>query len=298
MKIAVAGSSGLVGTKLLSSLRTQGDEVVALVRRHPGESEIFWDPAKAKIAADALEGFDAVINLAGDNIGEGRWTASKKNRILLSRTNSTLLLAEHLAQLEEKPKVWVNASAIGYYGNRGTEELTESSSPGKGFLADVCQQWEAATQPAIDAGIRVVKLRIGVVLSKDGGGLAKMLFPFKMGGGGIVGSGKQFWSWVSLTDVVSMIRHCVVTESLEGPVNGTSPNPSTNLEFTKTLGRVLGRPTIVPMPGFLAKLLLGEMVEDLLLSSTRVLPTKLVETGFDFQHTELDAAIRAELGLT
>ncbi|MFK7819054.1 MAG: TIGR01777 family oxidoreductase, partial [Planctomycetaceae bacterium] len=241
--------------------------------------------------ADLLEGVDAVVHLAGESIATGRWSDQKKHRIKHSRIAGTRTLCEALAAMERKPEVLVCASATGFYGDRGDELLTEDSAPGEGFLVDVCQGWEEATAAASNAGIRVVNIRIGVVLDKQGGALAAMLMPFKMGVGGKIGSGKQYWSWITLTDLVRAIDHCICTESLNGPVNAVSPNPSTNTEFTKAMGKALGRPTIFPLPGFMAKLVLGQMAEDLLLASARVVPNRLRESGFEFKYSDLNAAL-------
>jgi uncharacterized protein (TIGR01777 family) len=296
MNVIVTGASGLVGQALVPLLTTGGHAVTKLVRKSPGAGEAQWDPEQQEIDTTALAAADAVVHLAGDNIAEGRWTKAKKQRILDSRVNGTRLIAESLARLERGPRTLVCASAIGYYGDRGDEWLDEQSTPGTGFLADVCQAWEAAAQPARDAGVRVVHLRFGVILSPRGGALAKMLFPFKTGGGGKVGSGKQYWSWVALDDVIGAINHALLTPALEGPVNVVAPEPVTNLEFTKTLGKVLRRPTIIPLPAFAARLLLGEVADELLLASQRVRATRLEQTAYDFRHRELEGALRSLLG--
>ncbi|MEM7311773.1 MAG: TIGR01777 family oxidoreductase [Planctomycetota bacterium] len=297
MKVVIAGSTGLVGTALVAKLQEAGHDVIRLVRRPAkGPGEIQWDPANSKLDAGALDGVDGVVHLGGDNIAEGRWTDAKKKRIRESRVMSTTLLAETLASMENKPKFFVCASAIGYYGRRGDEVLTESSAPGTGFLPEVCQAWEASTKAASDAGVRVVNVRIGVVLARNGGALAKMLTPFKLGLGGVVGSGRQYWSAVPLTELVNIIKFCCDNEGISGPVNAVTPNAENNKVFTKTLGRVLGRPTIFPLPGFVAKILLGEMADDLLLGSTRVEPAKLKESGYEFIYSDLESALRAELG--
>lgn len=297
MRILLTGATGLVGSALGPLLTTSGHEVVRLVRGTVKEAnEILWDPARRELATAQLEGLDAVVHLAGENIAGARWTAAVKERIRTSRVEGTRLLCETLAKLKQPPKVLVCASATGYYGDRGSEELTETSRQGSGFLPEVCQAWEAACEPARQAGIRVVNLRIGVILSAQGGALQKMLLPFKLGGGGIVGSGKQYWSWIALDDVIGAIQHAIITDSLAGPVNATAPEPSTNYEFTKTLGRVLHRPTLIPMPGFAAQLLLGEMAKDLLLSSTRVQPKKLLDHGYQFRFPTLEPALQHLLG--
>lgn len=295
MKFAITGSSGLVGQQLVPFLTTGGHEVTRITRR-ASEDSVVWDPSGDSFDATPLEGLQGVVHLAGENIAEGRWNDAKKKRILESRSHGTRVLCEGLAKMERPPEVLVSASAIGIYGDRGDELLDEESATGSGFLADVCQAWEEATQPARDAGIRVVNLRIGVVLSPQGGALGKMLFPFKMGGGGVLGSGKQYMSWIAIDDLIGAIHHALMTETLRGPVNAVSPNPVTNREFTKTLGQVLRRPTIVPMPGFAARLAFGEMAQELLLSGARVQPKRLQETGFEYRLPNLEDALRHLLG--
>ena len=250
-----------------------------------------WDPARGSIDAGKLEGVEGVVHLAGEAISE-RWTAEKKARIRDSRVKGTRLLCDTLAQLPTPPKVLVCASAIGYYGDRGAEVLTEESASGVGFLAEVCRAWEGATEPARQKGIRVVNLRFGVVLSTAGGALAKMLPPFRMGMGGILGSGKQYISWITLDDAIGAIRHALLTEPLQGPANAVAPQPVTNEEFTKTLGKVLGRPTLVPLPAFAARLMFGEMANELLLASARVQPAKLRATEYTFRYPDLEAGLR------
>jgi uncharacterized protein (TIGR01777 family) len=292
MKVLVSGSSGLIGSAVLENLIAGGHSVIRLVRRAPGQNEVHWDPDAGTIATALLEGLDAVVHLAGENIAQGRWTQQKKERIRDSRVKGTQILCQALARLAQPPKVLVAASAIGYYGERGDEVLTEESPPGSGFLADVCRQWEAASSPAAQSGIRVVNLRIGIVLSEKGGALAKMLLPFRLGVGGRVGSGKQYMSWIALDDVVGAINHAIANDSLSGPVNAVAPNPVTNYEFTKALGKVLERPTPFPMPAFAARLALGEMADELLLASTRVAPRRLLATGYKFLFPELEGALR------
>jgi uncharacterized protein (TIGR01777 family) len=294
MIIAVTGSTGMVGSALVTALEGRGHLVRRLVRHEVGDGdhEIHWNPDAGKIDAAELNGIDGVVHLAGENIAGGRWNADFKRRILESRTKGTRLLSETLAGLEMKPSVLVSASAIGYYGNRYDEEVDELAPSGNGFLAEVCREWEAATEPAHDAGIRVVKLRIGPVLSRQGGALAKMLTPFKLGLGGVVGSGKQYFSWIVLDDLVSAIVFALENDALVGPVNAVAPHSVTNREFTKTLGRVLGRPTIFPMPAFAARLAFGEMADEMLLGGARVAPHELTAASFKFAYPELAPALR------
>jgi hypothetical protein len=290
MKIAITGSTGLVGSALVSFLTGAGHEVLRMKR--PGH----WNPEQGTVDLVALDAKDAVVHLAGENIASGRWTASKKARIRESRVKGTRLIAESLAALAQPPGVMVCASAIGFYGNRGNELLTEESGPGQGFLSDVCRQWEAATNPATRRGIRVVHLRTALVLSRKGGPLGKMILPFKLGIGGKIGSGKQYWSWISLDDMCAAILHCIQSVALHGPVNIVSPSPVTNLEFTRALGRVLSRPTVFPLPAFAARLALGEMADALLLASARVEPSKLHSSRFMFRDREIEATLRNLLG--
>lgn len=294
MKILVSGSSGLVGSALVPFLTADGHRVIRLVRARPepGKAEVYWDPAAGRIDAAAIEGLDAVVHLSGESIASGRWTAEKKARIRDSRIKVTRLLSESLAGLAKPPKVYVCASAVGYYGNRGAELLKETSPPGTDFLAEVCRAWEASTEPAHGKGIRVVNLRTGVVLSAAGGALAKMLPPFRMGVGGKIGDGKQYMSWIEMEDLVGIISYALKSDALAGLVNAVTPNPVTNAEFTRTLGRVLRRPTIFPMPAFAARLAFGEMADALLLASQRVEPAKLLKAGYAFRYPELDSALR------
>jgi hypothetical protein len=294
--VALSGSTGLVGRALTPLLTSNGMMVRPLVRKKSSDaSAILMDVASQKIEAEKLEGVDAVVHLAGENIGE-RWSAAKKKAIRESRVLGTRLLCETLAKLSRKPSVLVCASATGFYGERGDEVLTENCAPGGGFLADVCKEWEAATQAAEAAGIRVVRVRLGIVLAPGGGALAKMLLPFKLGVGGVLGSGNQFWSWIELDDVIGAIRHALLTPSISGAVNLTAPTPATNREFTKALGRVLSRPTILPAPAFALKMMLGEMAKELLLTSTRAVPDVLQKTGYVFRYPELDGALRHAVG--
>lgn len=292
MKILVTGSTGLVGSELISLLLKGGNTVTRLTRSKSGfeEDVAYWDPEGGEIDSPRLEGHDAVVHLAGENIA-GRWTAEKKRKIEESRVKGTGLLSDALSSLDSKPAVIVAASAIGYYGDRGDEILTEESGAGEGFLAQVSVKWENALKPATDAGIRVVNVRIGVVLSSEGGALEKMLLPFKLGVGGKIGSGEQYWSWIALDDVVGAINHCIINENLTGPVNLTAPEPVTNKEFTDALGEVLGRPTLIPLPSFAARGLMGEMADELLLSSARVKPVKLLESGYEFKYPALRSAL-------
>ena len=298
MNILVTGSSGLIGSALVRFLTAHGHAVTRLVRGTPraSEPEFHWDPTSGRIDSRALDGVDAVVHLAGENIAAGRWTADRKTQIRESRVKGTRLLAETLAWLASPPRVLVCASAMGYYGNRGNEVLGEDSPPGTGFLAELCQAWEAASEPAERAGIRVVKLRVGIVLSSQGGALARMLLPFRLGLGGRIGGGRQYMSWIALDDLVAVVLHALTTNSLAGPVNAVTPNPVTNQEFTRMLGRVLGRPTILPVPAFAARLALGEMANELLLSSARLEPARLLASGYTFRYPELEGALRQVLG--
>jgi uncharacterized protein len=294
MKILISGATGLVGSALAPFLTTGGHQVVRLGRGPSGKDDIHWDPSRNVIDAAKLEGFDAVVHLAGENIAARRWNAEQKARIRDSRVQGTRLLAETLGKLQRPPRALIAASAIGFYGDRGDEVLNESSAAGTGFLADVCRDWEAATASA--AGIRVVNLRFGVILSPKGGALAQMLTPFRMGVGGRIGSGKQWMSWIALDDVIGAIHHALATESLRGPVNAVAPQAVTNREFTKTLGQVLHRPTFLPMPAFAARLALGEMADELLLASARVEPKTLLESNYRFVYGNLEDALRHLLG--
>jgi len=301
MKVLVSGASGLVGSALLPFLSAGGHSVARLVRTRPPanqEGQVFWAPDSGSIDQAGLEGLDAVVHLAGENIASGRWTPELKRRILDSRVNGTRLLSEALAKCAQPPKVLVSASAIGYYGNRGDEVLTEESALGTGFLAEVCRDWEAAVEPATQKGIRTVLLRIGVVLSSTGGALKRMLLPFKLGLGGVVGDGKQYMSCIGLDDAIGAIHHTIVTDSLSGPVNVVSPQAVTNREYTQALGKVLGRPTIFPMPAFAARLAFGEMADELLLSSARVEARKLLESGYTFRSPTLESILRHGLGMS
>jgi uncharacterized protein (TIGR01777 family) len=292
MKILIGGSHGLVGTALIKALEVDGHEIFRLVRCAPhSDAEIEWSPDRYSIALARLEGFEAVVNLAGESIAEGRWTDEKKRRIRESRVKGTKLLGDALANLTNRPKTFICASAIGIYGNRGDEILTEGSAPGNDFLAEVCVEWEKATALASEKGIRVVNTRFGVILDAHGGALAKMLPPFRMGIGGKIGSGKQWMSWIALDDVVGALKFALANETLRDPVNFVAPNPVTNSEFTKTLGKVLSRPTLLPIPAFGVRLVFGEMADALLLSSQRVAPERLKATGYQFQYSQLHEAL-------
>lgn len=297
MRILLTGSSGLIGRALLSYLASDGHIVVCLTRLKANAMgrHITWDPENGSIDPDDLENFDAVVHLAGEPI-LGRWTKAKKARILESRVRGTLLLSDSLAHLHSRPMVLVSASAVGYYGDRGDQALDEDSNAGSLYLSEVAKAWEAATEPASRHGIRVVNLRIGFVLSKSGGGLTRMLLPFKLGLGGRVGSGRQYLSWVTVDDVVAAISHTILADSLRGPVNCVAPQPVTNREFTKALGRGLWRPTLLPLPTFAARIMFGEMADNLLLASVRAEPKRLTQTGYQFKFPELQPALRHVLG--
>jgi uncharacterized protein (TIGR01777 family) len=295
MHAVVTGSSGLVGSALVQSLTSAGHHVTRLVRRPAGSGEIQWDPTAAGFDAGSLAGIDAVVHLAGENIAAQRWTAAFKQRIRASRVQGTQALCQSLAASPRPPRVLVSASATGFYGDRGTEALDEQSSAGRGFLADTCREWEAATRPAQAAGIRVVLLRFGMILSARGGALAQMLLPFRLGLGGRVGDGEQIWSWIGLPDAVRAIRHCLTAESLSGPVNVVAPEPVANREFTRVLARVLHRPAWMPVPAFAVRWAFGEMADELLLSSARVQPRQLLESGFAFGAPTLSEALQESL---
>lgn len=292
MRILITGASGLVGTELKSVLTAGGHEVKTLGR---GKADIHWNVERNVLNPAELEGFDAVVHLAGANVGE-RWTRKHREAIYDSRVNGTGLLCRALKGLQRPPKVLVCASAVGVYGDRGDEEISEASSPGQGFLATVCRAWEAACQPAIEAGVRVANLRFGVILSPRGGALKKLLLPFRLCLGTNLGNGRQWMSWVSIDDVIGAIQHAINTPTLSGPFNVTAPNPVTNREFTKTMGNVLLRPVIWFLPWAVTalplKLLLGEMADEMLLGGARVLPKRLQDSGYKFRYTTLDAALR------
>lgn len=295
MKILLSGSTGLIGSELTAHLKTKGHSVVRLVRAKSGsgDEEILWNPIARVIDRKQLEGLDAIVHLAGDPIAQGRWTPEKKTRIRDSRVKGTRFLAESVAQLAKPPKTFLCASAIGIYGERGGETVSEESPAGTGFLAETGIAWEKACEPAAQKGLRVVNMRIGIVLSPKGGALKMMLPPFRLGLGGVLGDGRQFMSWVALPDVIAAFHHALTTEALRGPINVVSPNPVTNREFTKTLGSTLRRPTFLPVPSFTVLALFGEMGRELLLASTRVEPKRLKATGYRFLHPDLNGALRA-----
>ncbi len=297
MELAITGASGLIGSALTRSLTTDGHRVVRLVRRPAtGPDELQWDPMAGSIDAGGLEGIDAVVHLAGESIGGGRWNLVKKMQIRESRVRGTTLLAETIAKLDQPPAVFVSGSAIGYYGDRGDQVLTEASGPADDFLAQLCVDWEAAAEPAGAAGVRVVNVRTGIVLDRSGGALAKMLPLFRFGLGGRMGNGRQYWSWITLEDTVAAIRH-VIDQPVSGPVNLTAPSPATNREFTRTLAKVLGRPAVFTVPSFGPKLVLGaELADALLFTSARVEPAALAAAGYTFSHPTLEAGLRSVLG--
>lgn len=296
MRVLVSGSHGLIGSALVPALRHAGHEVVALVRGPAEGDQIRWDPAEGQLGA-SLSGIDAAVHLAGEGLAEKRWTPAQKRRIVDSRVKSTQLLAQRLAEADPTPSVMVSGSAIGLYGNRGDTLVDEDSDAGSGFLARLCQDWEAAAAPAEAAGIRVVAIRTGIVMSPAGGALKKLLPLFKLGLGGKFGSGQQYQSWISIDDEVGAIMHALSTATLSGPVNLTAPHPVTNAEFTRKLGSVLHRPSVVPVPGLALSLVLGhELAEEMLLGGQRVRPKRLEQSGYLFEYPELESALRQLLG--
>ncbi len=295
MKVAITGSSGLIGSALITALEARGDEVVRVVRSNARPTDCAWDIYAGTIDSEALAGVDGVVHLAGEGIGEKKWSDEQKKKVLESRTMGTALIAETITSLDPKPSVFVSGSAIGFYGNRGDTKVTERDERGSGFLSDVTTAWEEAAQPAIDAGIRTAMIRTGVVLSTAGGALKEQLPFFKMGIGGKIGNGQQYWSWISMTDQINAILH-ILDSDISGPVNLTAPNPSTNADFTKALGKALGRPTFLPTPKPAVQLRLGkEAAEEMLYFSTRVIPEVLLDSGFSFAHPTIDDAFAAVL---
>jgi len=293
MKIAISGASGLLGSEVSEYLLKKGHTVVRLVRKKPiSEDEIHWNPISGVIDKEKLENINAVINFSGVNIGLGRWTIKRKKMLSDSRIDSTRLLAETIAQLKNPPQTFLSSSAVGYYGDSGSTLLNEGAESGKGFLSDLCVKWEKATDSAMRAGIRVIQMRTGVVLSSKGGALKKMLPAFSMGVGGKLGSGTQYFSWISIDDFVRAVYHLLISDSIQAPVNINSPEVATNYEFTKILGKVLNRPTILPVPGFVLKTLLGQVAEELLLSSSYAVPQILLGSGFEFKYPRLEDALR------
>ena len=292
MNVVITGSSGLIGSTLVPLLTRNGHTIRRLVRGARAEGAARWNPDDGSLDTSALADADAVVHLAGESISAARWTPAKKARIQTSRVRGTALLTRALVERARKPMVFISASAVGIYGDRGDEVIDERSGPGQGFLAEVCSQWEAATRPAADAGIRVVNCRMGVVLSGAGGALAKMLPPFRLGFGGDIGSGRQYMSWIAVDDVVGAIQHLMFAETVAGPVNVVAPTPVSNADFTKTLGRVLHRPTRLRLPAFAVRLGLGEVADELLLASTRALPARLTAAGYQFRYPTLEGALR------
>jgi len=291
MRILVSGGSGFIGTAVCERLRRGGHEVVTLSRR-AGAGAIRWQPEAGELDPAGVDGFDGVVHLAGENIGAARWSAARRRLILDSRRHGTRLLAATLAKATRKPAVLVSASGVNYYGDRGDEILTEDSPTGSGFLPEVCRQWEAATEPASDAGIRVCRLRIGMVLAPDGGGLVRMLLPFRLGLGGPLGSGRQWMSWITRDDLAAVIERALADQAFAGPVNAVSPGAVTNREFSTVLGRVLRRPAVLPAPAFALRLALGALADELLLASVRVAPARLAAAGFAFADSALEPALR------
>ncbi|MBK7687751.1 MAG: TIGR01777 family protein [Elusimicrobia bacterium] len=293
MKLLISGSTGLIGEALTRAAMERGHEVTRLSRGNAVTApRVLWDPVTGQIPLRLLEGFDAVIHLAGESIAAGRWTAARKKRIRDSRVYGTSNLVKALTTLERPPRIFLSASAIGFYGDRGNDVLSEDSVAGEGFLPSVCREWEAAADPLRSAGLRVAHARFGIVLSRRGGALPKMLLPFRLGLGGAMGNGRQWWSWVALPDAVEALLHILHNDSLSGPVNVTAPGAVTNRAFTDTLGRVLRRPTVMPLPGFVARLLMGEMASALLLASARVEPRRLAQSGFQFRFPDLATALK------
>jgi len=299
VKVLISGSSGFIGSALTGRLNSAGHRVIRLVRHEvsPGQDAVTWEPNRGRIDSAGLEGVESVIHLAGEGIGDHRWTEQHKARVLNSRVSGTHLLAETLANLDTPPKVMISASGVHFYGDRGDEKLTEDSAPGAGFLAGVVEQWETSSAPAAEAGIRVINTRQGVVLSPEGGAFKRQLLPFKLGLGGKLASGEQYFSWITLGDYLSVIQFLLEHQELSGPVNVTAPNPVTNAEFTRALGAALGRPAVLRVPGFMLKLMFSaEMAEEMLLMGQRVLPARLLDSGFEFGDPQIEPALRRLVG--
>lgn len=294
MKVLISGSTGFIGSALVSYFRAQGHEVKRLVRKKDNlsDDETGWDPHLGPPDLSAWEGYDVVVHLEGENVASGRWTEAKKKEIRESRVASTRTLSHFLSQLKQPPKVFLTASAMGYYGDQGSTVLTEANPSGRSFLATVCQEWEEATEEAAAAGIRVAHTRFGMVLSSKGGGLPKLMIPYRLGLGGVVGSGEQYISWVTLDDLLAMILHVIGNDRLSNGINFSTPYPVTNAEFTKVLGKVLECPTFVWLPAAMARLTFGEMADEMMLCSTRMVPQKLIETGFSFRYPQLEEALK------
>lgn len=294
MKIAVSGSGGLIGSALVRALRADGHEVIRLVRRKAQQAdEVGWDPAAGAVDRDGLRGLDAAVHLAGAGIGDRRWTTAYKRTVLRSRVDATTSLARALAALEPRPATLLSASAVGWYGDTGDREVDEAAPAGAGFLADLVRRWEGATAPAADAGIRVAQLRSGIVLSASGGALAKVLPLFRLGLGGRLGSGRQYVSWISLPDEVRAIRFLLTDSTLHGPVNMTAPHPVTNIAYARAIGRAVGRPAVIPVPGFALRAVLGGFADEGVLWGQRAVPRRLQDAGYRFHHPDIDSALAA-----
>jgi uncharacterized protein (TIGR01777 family) len=298
LTVAITGASGMIGSNLADFLTTGGHRVIRFVRdsRKVGDDAIYWNPETGEIDVEGLKGADAVVHLAGSSIANGRWTAARKRSIKQSRVKGTELIARTIATMSGGPRILVSSSAVGFYGDRGTERVEETALAGKGFLAEVCRAWEGATKPAERAGVRVTTMRTGVALSPAGGALGQMLLPFKLGAGGRLGSGKQYLSWIDNDDLTAAIHHVLMTDSIRGPVNATGPHPVTNSTFTSALGRALGRPTVVPVPGLAVKAAFGQLGTEALLWGQRVMPNKLIESGFNFFYEGVEQSMRFQLG--
>jgi uncharacterized protein len=295
MHVAITGATGLIGTALSQALRAEGHRVTGITRSQPGPDQLQWSPSDQRIDAAALRGVDAVVHLAGEPVAARRWSAQVKRRIRDSRISGTTLIAQTLAGLDDGPRTLVSVSGIDYYGDRGDEVLTEHSGPGDTFLADVCKVWEASAEPAREAGIRVVHPRIGIILTSRDGALPRLLPLFKLGLGGRFGSGRQYWSWIALDDVIGVLAHALTTASVTGPLNATAPTPVTNATFTTVLGKVLGRPAWLPVPSFGPRLVLGEMADAMVFHSKRVMPEATLASGYTFRHPDLEAGLRSAL---